>query len=300
MAVPSISSVSPASGLAWGRDLVRVAGSGFGPGVRITFGGAASEIVNLVGGDDGFADVRTPVCPPQQPGVVSVAVQNLDDDGEPIVGELDTEADAYTYARADTTAESDLARFVRMLLRKLKQQVLDATGMDVAVDFDEDSDDGVRAVVVANPPSLTLAGPRIQTNRFLQRKERRLDVVQGTGGLEFVRRAPSKTVDLAFSLVATTRSKMQLLNIIQCIGQWLNANPRVSMLAVEADPTSERRWPLEHGEFRTSPKGPDDLRTATVDLTVRGFNLDEGRVLDRGRVVEETTVEAEAMEPEEG
>jgi hypothetical protein len=93
---------------------------------------------------------------------------------------------------------------------------------------------------------------------------------------------------------------MQLLNIIQCIGQWLNANPRVSMLAVEADPTSERRWPLEHGEFRTSPKGPDDLRTATVDLTVRGFNLDEGRVLDRGRVVEETTVEAKAMEPEEG
>lgn len=296
MAVPTIQSVTPSTGQAWGRDLVRIVGDNFGVGVVVEFGGASAEVVNLVGGDDGFIDVRTPACPVKEPGAVAVSVQNLDEDGDEVDGELATSAGAYTFVRAETTLESNLARLARSLLKLIKQQVLASTGMDVAVDFDADADDDVRVVQVAEVPSLTLAGPRAVTNRALQRRERRLVAVQGTGGLEFVRLAPAKTVDLVFTLMATTRSKVQLLNLIESIGAWLNVNPRIYMLADEDDPTSQRRWPMDHGDFRSSLKGADDLRTATVEITIRGFNLHEGRPLDRSRLVAETIVGTEPLE----
>lgn len=292
MAVPIVNGLTPMTGAAWGRDLVRLSADNLAAQVSVAFGGAAAEVIG-VNDVDGWVDLRTPRCPTQEPGAVDVVIRNLDDDGEPVAGEVATLVGGFVYERADSVLEGNLGRLARELLRRIKQQLLAATGLDVSVDYDEDADDGVRMVHLAEVPSITLSGPRMPVNRQLQRRERRYIVVEGTGGAELVRLAPAKTVDLVWTMTIATRSKAQLFNLVEACGAWLNVNPRLSMLADETDPSSTVRWPLEHGEFRMSPKGPDDLRAATLEITVRGFNLHEGRPLDRGRLVDDTVVVAE-------
>lgn len=296
MAVPTITSVTPASGAAWGRDVLRIIGTGFADNVSVTFGGTAGTVLGVVS-DDGaggsYLDVRTPRCPDQEPGAVDVALQNLDADGAAIDGELVTLADGYTYQRADTAQESTLAKLVRELIRSLKQQVLVSTGTAVHIDYDPDAGDDVRIVPIAETPSITIQGPSTRSNRFLQRKERRLEVVAGTGGTQYVRRGPTMTVDLVFGLTLVTESTVQLLNLQTALAGWLNANPWIYILDSDSGAV---RWPMDPGEIRTAPPGPDKLRSASAEITIRGFHLDEGFVLDRGRLVEEVLVDAAKME----
>jgi hypothetical protein len=47
------------------------------------------------------------------------------------------------------------------------------------------------------------------------------------------------------------------------------------------------RWEMDpDGEVQTRLDGEDDVRVFSWGLVIRGFDLDEGLLLDRGRIVE--------------
>ncbi len=78
--------MSPATGPASGGDLVRLRGSNFATRVAVRFGDVAASVVAVRDDSAGsLVDVRTPLL---EPGVVDVALQNLDAAGVPVAGEL--------------------------------------------------------------------------------------------------------------------------------------------------------------------------------------------------------------------
>ncbi len=84
---PTLATVTPATSDVTGGVLVRVTGTNFGPQTAVRFGTVASEAVTFVS-----STALDAVAPPNAPGTVDVAVENVN-------GDSATMADAFTYTR---------------------------------------------------------------------------------------------------------------------------------------------------------------------------------------------------------
>ncbi|MEQ9652701.1 MAG: hypothetical protein RLO52_44750, partial [Sandaracinaceae bacterium] len=120
--------------------------------------------------------------------------------------------------------------------------------------------------------------------------------VMGPGGPEVVRHRPSLTVDAVFRLTGASDRVVELLNLLDAVGKFLN---RTKWLEMDRDPERPEggrvRWEMDAvGDFRTSLDGPDELAAFTIDLVVRGFDLDSGQLMDAGYSVDvvETTIDS--------
>ena len=291
MTVPTLTSVSPASGPTSGGDLVRLAGTGFAQQVAVHFGTAAATVL-AVHDEAGasYADVWTPA---GSPAVVDVTLRNLDAAGEPVPGEEIALAQAYRFLRPDVAKESDLNRLVRILLRELKRQILENTSITVSVEYDDTVTDDLNVVAISKLPSLVLTGPRVKENRFYSVNELREAAVQGPSGPELVRRRPPLTVDLEFALTAASDHTVELLNLMAAVAAFVSRNRWLEMPRDPDDSSAgTARWEMDpEGEVRTRLDGPDDVRVFTWGLVIRGFDIDEGLLLDRGKAVQAVQLE---------
>lgn len=293
MPVPVLEAVEPNVGPAGGGDLVRLRGRGFRGRVAVRFGDAAAEVLGVHGrGGLALADVRTSA---HTDALVDVVLQNLDARGSPIAGEEAILPGGYRFQRPGLATESDLARLVRTLLQMLKRDLAVNTTMRVSVDYaDERHVDGMRVVPIATLPAIVLSPVRLPPNRMYGTRELRERVVAGPSGPEIVRHRPSLTVDAIFRLTGSSDRVVELLNLLEAVGKFLN---RKKWLEMERDPERPKlgrvRWEMDPvGDFRTSLDGPDELAAFSVDLIVRGFDLDPGQPLDIGREVIGTLVSA--------
>ncbi len=296
MTVPTLTSITPAVGPTAGGDLVRITGTGFADRLSVMFGDqAAAVLVIWPGGGGSVADVRIPA---HAPALVDVTLQNLDLAGAPIPGEQAVLPDAYTFKRPRLAPQSDLTRLVRTLLQMLRLQVLGNVSFTAAVDYRDDETGDLELVTVAELPSLVLTGPRVTSNRFYSLNKGSETEAPGPTGPEIVQHGPTYTVDLRFTITASSRSAVELLNIMAAMGTFLSRNHWLSM---PRDPdhaaVGSARWEMDpDGEFRTSLDGPDDLRAFTCGLVVRGFDLDEGQPLSRTKAVDTVGIGAEHLQ----
>lgn len=305
MAVPTITSVSPATGTSAGLDLVRVAGTNFAvdangqPMIAVLFGGREAELIAVVNdGGASFADVRTPAQALAN-GVASlvldVVVVNLDDEGDPVAGEEATAEDAFTVSRLDLATASPLNRLVHRLCSLLSEQLSALAGREIHVDYDDEPGDAVRVVVPAQLPSVTLSGPRISFSGLYTSHKPRAVTVPGGAADERVVLAPSEAFDLEFTLMVVTDNRNVALDLLTAVQAWRARNRWVRMTDAPSSAT-ELHWPVDFGEYRTSARGPDNLRASSVLLTVRGFELDEGLPLDRSRLITDSAVSVDRVE----
>jgi hypothetical protein len=180
--------------------------------------------------------------------------------------------------------ETDLTRIVRTLLRELKRQVLENTSLAVSVEFPEDPEAVLSRIARAKLPSLVLSGPRLRENREYSTNELGEEVVIGLGGPSLRRRRPPLTMDLEFGVTLASDRAAEMLNLQAALASFVHANRWLSMprdptvpdgpiVAWELDPVGELR-PLLEGSER------GDLRAFTWGLLIRGFDLDEDRMLD--------------------
>lgn len=282
----AIDELEPGAGPTSGGDLVRLTGRGFAERIAVWFGDAPAEVVALLSSDGGStAHVRTP---PGETGAVDVRVDDLDDAGAPV--ERAVLPAGYRYERADLEDESDLTRLVRALLRVLKRDLLETTSLRVSVDY---TPDGSPRPAPASLPALVLSGPRLARNRLYGTNEPRTQVVITSTGPELVAHRPPLTVDLVFTLRASSSRATELLNLEAAIGGLFARVKWLEMRRDAADPESETlRWELDlAGDFQTTLDGPDDLGESTVDVVVRGFDLEPGVVASRARSSEDEAVE---------
>jgi len=184
MAVPTIIAVTPSTGPAAGRNVVKITGTNFrlytppayGPAhsaapsrVRVTFAGSDALAVSAI------SSTELDAVAPEYPGDAELAsfpastivVQNLDDNGSPIAGELASLATAYTYTREALrlpaqVPESPYVRVTRTLLQLVKRQVLLSAGPHVHTDY---SADGI-ALTPAALPSVHVVGPDVEPDAY--------------------------------------------------------------------------------------------------------------------------------------
>jgi hypothetical protein len=297
MATPAINTISPTAGPASGGDLVRITGSGFAARFEVLFGDVPADVVSVR--DEGgvsLADVRTPG---HAEAVVDITLRNLDASGAPVPGEEAVLGGCYRFLRPRIVREADLTRLVRGLLRELKRQIIANTSMTVSVDYDDTTIDGLNVVALSRLPSVVLSGPKVNENRFFSTNEPHEDVVPGSSGPELLRRRPPFTVDLSFTITAASDRTVELLNLMAAVATFLNRN---RWLELPRDPDDEGagavRWEMDpEGDFQTRLDGPDDVRAFNCGFVVRGFDIDEGLPLDRGKEVAELGLDTDAIPP---
>jgi len=297
MAIPVISSISPATGPTAGGDLARVSGVNFAAQIEVLLGDAEATVISVrEESGDSIADIRTPS---RIAGTVDLVVRNLDTAGVPVPGEEAVQADAYRFLAPQIIREADLTRLVRGLLRELKKQILANASMTVSVDYDDTTIDGLNVVALSRLPSVVLSGPKVSENRFFSTNTHHEDVVPGSSGPELLRRRPPFTVDLSFTITAASDRTVELLNLMAAVATFLNRN---RWFELPRDPEDEDagtvRWEMDpEGDFQTQLDGSDDVRAFTCGFVVRGFDIDEGLPLDLGKAVVELDVGAEAIVP---
>ena len=285
MAVPTFASISPSSGLRAGGELLVLLGTGFASRLRVSFDGAASPEIVGVTADGTQAWTRSPG---GAGGAVDVLVENLDAAGDPVAGESVVEADGFSFSIPELADGSRLEDLTRSLLREVQKTVPEgASGPDsVSVDYDDDPTDGARALFFSSLPGLALAGPRLEKNLFYRQAYRRYEEISGEPEQKRIR-GPSLTYDALFSLTAASRSRVQVLNLINAAAASLHRRGKLSILNQPGE------WLLTLSEIRVSPPR-DGVHIASLEIRVVGFNIDEGFELGRSRTVDVTEVAVDA------
>jgi hypothetical protein len=288
MAIPTLISVAPVDGPASGGDLVCLVGTGFAQRVAVAFGGQPAAVLAVRDeAGSSVVDVRTPA---HEAAAVDVILQNLDASGTPIPGEVATIPTAYRFLRSRVAAESHLTRLVRQLLRELKRQVLANVSTTVSVDYDDSPGSGI--IAMATVPSVVLSGPSLRQNRFYSSNVALEELTQSPSGPEFTRRRPAFTVDLLFTITVTSSRTAELLNLMAALATFLNRNRWIALDRDPSDPSAGRvRWEMDaDGEVRTQLENKSDVRAFSWALVIRGFDIDEGLLLDRAPPVEDADV----------
>lgn len=294
MAIPTISTVSPAAGNTGGRLLVSITGTGFqllpdpppsgpvpvpNPSVAVFFSGVPSPDVRVL--TSGLLHVLTPI---SDPGLVDVTVVNIAQDGTQVGAETVTRAGGFTYVRPQlittpgggggTLVETDLARLVRALIEELARQVIG----NVQVTTDTDFGDGVAdAAVLSTLPGLVLIGPALRRNRFFSTNQRRQVPAGGSSLLEL---RPPYTVDLMFQIVGVDELTNTALNLQQEVTSFFQRNTTLRMLRDPTVPADFVEYEMEiEGDgdlvFSSTSPGNSNLRSFTGKFVVRGLDLDD-------------------------
>jgi len=102
VATPTLASLSPATAPTGGGDLVRLAGTNFGPGLEMPSVASTASSRRC-----------TPRAAPPSP----TSERPLNAAGQPIPGEVALLSGAYRFERPTIAREADLTRVVRQLLR---------------------------------------------------------------------------------------------------------------------------------------------------------------------------------------
>lgn len=298
MAVPTITSITPAIGHTSGAGLVEIIGTGFQtwtippagnepsgdvwPTVEVLFGGVRGSYVAVV------ASTRLFVRPPPTPlpgvkpafgeGAVDVLVRNIDEDGDLIGSETATEIGGYTYQRQQFAVESDLARLVRELLRLFKQQIIPNVSNTSHSDYDLDSEDMLDTVDVGTLPALVLFGPLIQENRMYSLNGM---VSRPIGSFEYEVRQPPTTDDLLFTFLGISDQKQEAINLQSSVRIFFKNNPWLYLQRDPADPSLgvvKYDLTLDSAAGVTFSAGPDqksNLRSFSGSFVVRGFDHED-------------------------
>lgn len=277
MAVPVIGLVSPNVGPTMGTTMVEVRGSGFrlptpqaatGPGVprpvpvEVLVGSAKSKRVLVVSSQRLFF-----VTPPGNEGAASLTVRNIDDDGVVIPGETTTRAGFFAYQRVPLTVRTDQSRIVRELIAQMRRGTIAEVVLSPHTEWDSDGDT-MRVLDIAKLPAIALIGPRMPENRFYSTNAA-LQIAVGNG--EFVQRAPTKTVDMVFTVRGMSDTTEELMSLVSLVEEFFKATRKLEMPTVDGGSTLVS-WELEVTDPFDVERvvGSSNLHAFAGEVTIRG------------------------------
>ena len=245
MAIPTVSGAAP-SAIWTGGQLVTLTGTGFRlptiptypwpgpypapkPSVAVTIGGTPATDVQVF-------STTTLTCraAAHAEGAVAIAVQNLDDDGDPIPGELVTTGTnllSYVRPALDSTAEPLSVRVSRALVTLLEQQVI-GPGHVVHGGVHTDFSDDLVVTAMAVLPCLVLVGPNVAGAPEYRRTYG--TEIGGPTNTQLVR-APA-FVNMSYEIQGFTKHEGQLAHLETLLTQFFERTSRVTVARDLLDP----------------------------------------------------------------
>lgn len=308
MAVPTISSITPAIGLSSGDTLVTIEGTNYVPLQRTPVGQVNGNdslippptvIVLFDGVVSPRAVVRSStlieaVTPPGFPGptatgrTVAVTVINLDPTtGQPVSGESVSAPNAFTYTRPRHTSEyeSDFTRATRTLLTLITNQVIAQVDFAVQTDYDATTGDELHVTEFAKLPGIVLVGPNLTENRFYSINEQPdipsgdISKLDGQSPSSYFETRVPYTVDITWEVHAVSNSKMELLNLMANFIQFMHRN---KWLVMDRDPKDATKGTVRY-EMDFAPDGQprnstvpnnSNVRSWVASIVIRGFDIE--------------------------
>lgn len=289
MAVPTITSISPATGPAAGGNIVEITGTNFKiptltytvpatvlvPTVSILINGETARNVGVI------SATRVRVLMPRYTGdprpvtysPVSIVLSNLDSLGAVILGETVTYSNCYTYEtwiigapRTDPPVLTVYRYMVGALMREVCKHVSASTHVDFG-----DEGTGVRIDL----ESLPNIGIRVSLGRDVEWVERdnyneEIDNGDGTVSIYNGRRTLMMNLDLTLS----AEGEREAFFMVQAVTDFVTVNP---LLNVPADsslyPGVVNQYPVEiyKEAVQASNPGGADIVAYVIGLRVRGI-----------------------------
>lgn len=290
MAVPTITSVTPNTGRTGGRQLVRIAGTNFqalpdppplvagqptpapSPSVEVLFGTIPARDVRVMS-----ASLLHATSPISDPGVVSITVRNVTQEGALIPGETVTLANAFTFARPNMARsvegndEVTLQRVTRRILEELTRQVIERVSLTTHTDFGET---GAQVAALADIPGLVLAGPRCVRHRMGLNNQRRKDQSPADGAV-FTLSQP-ENVDLEFTIVGVDNLYQPTLALMTEVIRFFTRNTTISVAKDAAAPLGEQieyEMELVPGSFPSMVGSPNNSNIQAFSGKFRVFDV---------------------------
>lgn len=320
MAVPTLTSITPASGHPGGRELVEIIGTNFAlppdPPATGYVGGSYPESVEIEFNGQAAIDVRvwtdqliTCLVPPYRddpsvlnadPGFdVDVVIRNI---GPPI--EEDTFTDAFTYKRTDLARGDSVLRYVvRTLVRELRRQVINDIMPGKHIDFDGDPADSLDIVELARVPAIALFGPDIIEDKY--RRSSAKPTTSSVSVLEFEKKRPARISILRFTATLTAKGQREGLNLSNEFIEFFNRYPR---LVVDVDSTDSSAGTVEFDMFltdgpsRSGSANDDQVAVYDASFEIHGVPIDSdvGARIEWGKMLDDPPNIDTAYEQKDG
>lgn len=290
MAVPSIVTVNPNTGVSLGQSLIEILGANFrelpdpapgvipvpvpGPTVEIVMGGVPAPDVAVVNSAKLIV-----VIPPHAEGVIDVVVRNLDDNGDPIAGETDTFVNGFTYFLPDLHIARDLMLLTRELVLEMRKQIHPNVLNTSHVDF-SDSPSARDLTFIAKLPALVAVGPELLQNKFRSNhgREKIVNVV----GDFFDFQRESRVMDVGFEIVGISDRQKELLNLMHVTIEFFHKNKLITFTTAGGVVCELELDFQEGGDPRTTGEpNESNVRQFRGAVLIREFEVD-GAILARG------------------
>jgi len=283
--VPSIYDITPAEGLASGRERVQITGAFFRlpeeppnnvptdgarrDTARVLFGGVPADLTAVL--TDGLIVAVTPAytgTPGSLPAAVDVTVQNLDDSGAPIAGEEYTLPGGYVYRRPDIVVASGIQWVTRQVLRDLRRNLIDNVASATSPDWA--SDPGTTLTAVAELPAVLVDGPTIEENAFY-----RTSAVEERANADGANmNAGPFTADLSWDIILLARRKTEALNLCDVLTRYVRRRPTFTFERGPSDTTVvECRRYL--AEWRAVDRHADQVFSFESTLRLEALVIDD-------------------------
>lgn len=210
-------------------------------------------------------------------GAYDVTVQNVDQNGDLIPGEVGTLARAFTPVRPDLSVEGHLATVVGQLVLELERQVLKNVAWTTHTDYDETTGDALNIAYLAELPGIILAGldfPDSEEARLLPEE----DEAGSSSDTFFTRRAPV-AVDVVGTIVGASDNPAEVLNLLQAVKLFFRKNEVLTVPRRYGDPSLgfvEYDMRATMGGARVSPLGEEsNVQYFSAEFRVVGIRLEE-------------------------
>jgi len=289
MPAPTISTVSPSSGLTRGRTYVLITGTNF-PVQEVGEGDEDKVLVKF--GTDEALNVQVQsatriVCqsPSHDPGVVSVSVQNIDTE------QTATKASAFTYGRPNLTAPSHLQEVIEAVVRIFRREVIEDVSRLSHSEYDPNTSDTKSIPQHASLPCITLNGPLSGPKDAWTETQESTSITYDAGGdpVSFEKRRAPTRCNLVFELTIGARFDVELFSLVHHTTETLTVTPKLAVLT-QSGTTLEYDWDLIE-EFDLPSKANDsDVREASCRFVVQGVLFEDGETLEQGPVTDSSSI----------
>jgi hypothetical protein len=287
MAVPTITTVSPATGPAAGGNIVTITGTNFkipvlaysvpqaalAPTVQVLVNGRAARRVDAMSSTQlrvliprlWHVDPRVDAFSP-----VNIVVSNIDSDGDVIPGETVTKTAAYTYARWDLGAPAKtppLDRLAQELMWALKIEIEKQTYRTVHVDYGEEGS----AVVIdlAKVPSINITLSTPADPEYGASDNYPEEILQADG-ITYHNYEGARTHMIVFDLYLTGEGTSEAMALSAAVEEFVQINPMLQVLAdPDLYPGEEDEYPVEISQDAAPVTAPNDSTVSTFSMQLR-------------------------------
>lgn len=309
MAIPTITSISPDSGITRGRNLVQIVGTNFSmpPDPPLDPSGPAFQSIKVMFGiyqspeayaiNDTSAIAIVPTYTKDEMGEsgdpVDVTLYNLDSSGSEIPGE-EVVFSSYRYKRPVFTGEQVLEYVIGNFVKYLRRHVTNNVWVTMGRSYSDGEDQLLDQIKQAKHPLIWINGIDLENNALSQRMG---DRELFTSSTTFEEYRPGTSVDIMMSRIQIYSSSEHSREIIAISQAFLNAFRDVPHLVCRSpqfdSEVTEYKYPMSipadgMPSFDLGPEN-DGLKICTVAATIEEVDLTdlEGTLTDIGWTVEE-------------